>query len=240
MSTKEQSPQEIREAKAKVRETLRQHRFAKYATELLLRATIKTNIFMQHGPEGLRLLKDPEQMSGLIEGAILGPKLCYPDPNIGALIYKSAQGGLWLAHDFKRPEEFPSASKKRGVELNSEGKLFGFMLDEVRSNDAEDRTPIGKLSLLSLDHLLTFDSYTAAELVGEGMLRATTYREAYTQVGLSEYVPDLESRSLAEDKVFQVTPKGNTLVGLLPESGSASPKRSPQFESRLAPVRGLH
>jgi hypothetical protein len=77
-------------------------------------------------------------------------------------------------------------------------------------------------------------------LVGEGMLAATTYQQAYEEVGAYEqFAEDLTRRRLNDEPLHSVTPKGNTLVWILDMSGDPDPEPKPDLALERELGRGL-
>lgn len=174
-----------------------------------------------------------ESMYGLIEGSIVDADLTYPDKGKGYLTHKRAQGGRWVAHDFKRPSVFPSEAKRGILPDYKEGRLSSLILDEVIDKDEDDLTPLGLLNIAEPLHIIKFNSSSPGKLVDEGLMRLTSYEEAYDNVGLyDEFGEELHLRGVAKDSVFQVTPKGNTLIFVSRDSGSKKPQeeREKSFE----------
>lgn len=78
-------------------------------------------------------------------------------------------------------------------------------------------------------HLLSFDKPSVDMLTEAGLVELTTHGQAYENVGLyGRYGKELGMRRVEDDPVFQVTPKGNTLIHIIPESGDPEPKEAPQ------------
>ena len=84
---------------------------------------------------------------------------------------------------------------------------------------------------------MTIDKYPIEKLIGEEVLRAVSLAEAYDVAGLGDHIEGLERRRLADSNVYQVTPKGNTLLDLQKDSGDPSPKR--ELKKSLVTVPGL-
>src|SRR5207244_1512175 len=120
-----------------------------------------------------------------------------------------------------------------------DGRLAAFVLDEIADNDEDDETPVGVLNILNVDHIVQIDTFTAQELVENGMLKATNYTEAFKSIDIDEqFADELTARRVAEDAVYQVTPNGNTLVLLIPDFGPSSKKQKevPSLVPQLAPI----
>lgn len=184
----------------------------------------------------LKELKDPEKTRGLIRGALLSNTLAYPDPETGQLCYTQALAGQWIAYDFNRRRVFPDAYKDDSAVAPVQGKLWAFMIDEVAENPPEAETPTHLFNLRNFDHLTSMVTPSIQDLLDSGFVQASTYREAYEEAGLYDrYAQDLASRNLTGQQVFTITPKGSTLVFLMPDSGHTSPPQ-PHLEPGLDPV----
>lgn len=175
-------------------------------------------------------LREYDNRLGLLEDSIIGNPLCFPiDETYTA--NKSTNGGEWLGYDFWRPTVLPVRKDGYPHSRLFEGKLAAFILDEVKDNPASQRTPMSTLKLYRFDHVLSIDMPKIETLVDLEFIRPTTYRDAYRRVGVYEsYAADLDAKGVTDDKVYQVTPKGNTLVYLVQPSGKPEPKtqQSPQ------------
>ena len=134
------------------------------------------------------------------------------------------------------PKEFTSHEQCKRV-----GRLTVFMINEVRDNPVDKKTPTDLLNLRSIEHLLHINFPTITELVEQEVVVERSYGRAYEEMGLyDDYSEDLRRRSLIDDPVFQVTPKGNTLIFLTKDSGDKTPKEkraeSPAWVPQLAPT----
>ncbi len=223
MATREgkQSPEELQETRkesARLKQEVTRAPIRKAIIELGLKIVV-----------GYPQKRRPDMMSGLIEGAIIGSTVSFPVANSDKprVEYEKAPGGRWVGYDFNRPSEFPTINAKHGVKQLTRGRLVAFLLDRVMDNEPEERTPTASVDFTSLDDVFSFDTPTIDELVDAGMLRLTTQGEAYERVGLYDvYGEELSSRSVEDDPVFQVTPKGNSLVSLERDFGEKKPRES--------------
>lgn len=207
----------------------------------VIKTTITLSAVYHYGlRDGLDAVRSGEAVAGLIEGAIIAPKLAYVDLERGHLIYKEATNGRLLSYDVLRPKEFPALAKAQGEELLGEGVLWSMLPTELKNNKAEDRTPTGYVEMYDIDHLMTLDKYPLVELMGEQVLRAVSLAEAFDTVGLGEHIVGLERRSIAKDRVYQVTPKGNTLMTLTHDDGDPSPKREEKHSFARVPGLLVH
>ena len=183
--------------------------------------------------DGMDSVRNGELVAGMIEGAIIGSNIAHVDPISGQLIYEQGSSARLVAYDVNRTQEFPSLLTAKAPNLITKGSLWSFMPEELKGNPASMRTPTGYVEVYNINHLMTMDTYPLAHLMGEKILQAVTMAEAFDAVGLSEYIPGLESRRIAQDRVYQVTPKGNTLTVLVDDGGD----KTPRYERRLKPVQ---
>lgn len=170
--------------------------------------------------------------TGLLAGSIVGNELYVPYLDESEeLYYDSAEAGRYLGYDFRRPHRFgPDTSKF------IHGRLWAFIIDEVKGREPDDYTPIGSLRPLSARHALLQNTYSLENLQEEGLIRKTTYGQAYFRVGLlSRHKEYLDLLGKTEETVYQVTPKGNGLVFIFAEEGDYKPQLETQAErtSRL-------
>ena len=207
----------------------RRHRIIRYSVELAIKTTYKTSVFMHHGFEGLKNVNDPEQAAGMVEGSIFASRLCYPNKKIGSLVYEQAGAGQLLSYDFKRPFEFPIAAKRSDFTQNGEGSLWSIIPESVEQQAKHIRTRNNFINLFSLEHILSVDKRKPEDLIKGGFIERRTHEQAYEQVGMVEYIDGLRERSVADELVYQVTPKGNTLLALIPDSGTKTPKKEPEL-----------
>jgi len=193
------------------------------------------NTTQQVGYKEARRMSQPAWMNGLIEGGMLAPRLSRPHPTHGYLDLATAAAGEWVAYDAKRRAEFPHVAQDKRLPIYTKGKLMAFLLDEVIDNEPSTKTPTDLLLPFSADHLLTLNSLNARELVEIGFATFTTHELAYEQVGLEALIPELRARSMADAPVYQITPKGNTLVKLVSVGGTPQPKQQEQPDFSLRP-----
>ncbi len=199
------------------REFFKRHKIAKSLTSLIFKTILK----IRYGAD----LSDPSISAGLLEGSIVGNPLRFPSEDESFIDNMKAAGGSWVGYDFMVPSTFPKPFEAGRIEQLTQGRLMGIILEEVKDNPAEERTPLGAVSISNLDHVLQFNTYTAAELLDLNVLAERSYGKAYETVGLLErYSDELRSRSIIDEPVFQVTPKGNGLVVLIEDFGKPDPK----------------
>ena len=219
---------EFREKRDAEKELLKKHRLIKHMVNLYLRTHVRIKFKGKSLP--------PDSKVGLLDGSIISNPLFYPHEDDDWLDNKTDQPGKWVAYDYKRPQTFPDAHKKRKVEQLFNGRLVAFLADEMQDKSKEEPTPVGMLNLLDVDHVLSFDIYTPDQLIQQGMLEKSTYGDAYQSLGIyKKYMEELGTRRLTEEPLFQVTPKGNTLIVLLPDFGERAPKEDTQTSPVFIP-----
>lgn len=172
---------------------------------------------------------------GLIEGAILDNCLAYPED--GKLFYRQAENGGWLGYDFNRPKERALRKHRAEMDLLRQGRLTGFLIDEVVDRPSDVRTPTELFNLNNFFHLLSIDHFTGESATEAGLLHSTTYTEAYKAVGAYEqFADELHGLGLADSQVHQVTPKGNGLLFLTKDGGDTTPQhQAPRRSPGLLP-----
>ena len=183
--------------------------------------------YSEDGIKGvLNGLKRPDKATGLLpkgllQGAILGNSVLYPDSD--RLVYDQALAGQWVAYDLNRPQESPE-------DLISKGQLGAFMLNRVVQNPPNKLTP-NSWSELGAGTLSAYRTFSLpSTLVEAGFLHETTLHQAYAPFG-GEYPESLRSRDVHDDKAYVVTPKGNGLVILmdhLMDDDDPTPKYVPE------------
>lgn len=172
---------------------------------------------------------DHERFAGMTEGSIFDYRLCHPNEDSTGLVYRQAEAGRFIGYDFNRPKVFPVNNRRPTVRILGEGRLFGFILDEVKDSPSDEKTPTELLSIANIEHILSLDTHKPEDLVDQGFLDRLAYIDAYDKVGLaSTYANELQNRGLATQNVYQVSPKGNTLFRLVPDGGSKKRKEEPQ------------
>lgn len=185
-------------------------------------ALILRTFFTFH-PNG-RAVREPDNRIGLLENSIIGNPLCYPlDEQYTA--QEIIGGGEWVAYDFHRPYKLPARRDGRAHRQLRKGKLLAFMLDNIKDSRADDPTPTSLLNLQILDHAISFDRPGIENLVAEEYVTPTTYAAAYRRAGAYEqFAVELDAKGVMEQQTYQVTPKGNSLIFLIPATGKPQPK----------------
>ena len=227
------SPEKIDEFEERVRKTrdyLRRHKVARFTTKLVYQ------VMLRQARNGHPLKN--EDLAGFYKGAIIENPLLHPQENEWINLTQ-AQPGRYAGYDFLLPEKFTQFDKETRERFTPiiEGRLGAFVLDQIIDNEPDDETPNGFFSLTNFDQVLSIDFLSPQQLLELGMLRQTSYQEAYKKVGLyDKFGEELKARRVAEDPVYQITPKGNTLVVLFPDSGRPNPRVEPETSLELAPI----
>jgi len=171
-------------------------------------------------PNIRKMFFDKKYRTGFSEGSIFQNPLYFPNENGSSLTKLEARAGSWVSYDFKKP----SNSKKGGKRKT--GKLNSCLLDEIKDNPKELYTPDYTVDLFNFEHFYSFESPSMSYLEEHGLMEQKTYREAYQRMGKYEqYAQAIEVLGIAEKPIFQITPKGNSLVMLLSDGGDKVPKR---------------
>ncbi len=169
---------------------------------------------------------------GLLEGALIENPLYVPQEN-GSLAVNYARAGAWVAWDIQRK----SVLGRNGIKQQRKGTLGIFLPDEVRDHEKGEYTPTDLLEPLSIDHFLTYESPSISYILGKGLVEETTYGRALQREGLYEkYARAMGVLNIEGKRVFQVTPKGNTLIYLLNDGGDTVTKeeRAKELEPATA------
>ncbi len=233
------------EDRERVGEYLSHHEFMKTIANIGWRVSIV--IFLLLTQDGRDVLKDPELFRslfdregqvGLLEGSIFNHQLYYPNPEETSLMKSLAVAGRYAGYDFVRPKEFGPMIKERGRQVRKDGKLLIVPLIEIEKNPPDMYTSTYLLNIYDLVHISRIQEATISEAISEGLVEETTYREAYTKMSLfQKYRLSLELRKIVDEPLYQVTPKGNSLVAL--EADFGKKKKSREREKVLRPVLGV-
>lgn len=209
-----------------------QRGLASRAAESIIKSAIFISCAQHYGLyAAYRFTREREQHLGLLEGSLVASRLAYPNPD-GSFNYQPGQDAAYRWYDPLRNTTFPN--RPSDAHAAGEGSLFMFYPDELAGNDEAARTPLWYLQPFSVEHLSTFDKCSPDEMLGRQVLKSTTMAEAYERLGLVEFAEELERRNLASERVFQVTPKGNTLITPIRPGGDRSPKR--ETETSFVPI----
>lgn len=236
-SKKPETPKSENNPWSETGEYLKEHPVARNVANALMQITVYTASFFVFGPKRTMRMRDPQYVGGLCHGSIIAQPLYYPTETKDVFNYDSADAGRWMGYDFLRHNKFPLTPEDKLRRLRK-GRLIAYLLEDIKDNEPDEKTRAGSLRF-DIDSLLCMDSHTPDQLVTHGMLALTNYRDAYKAVGREQDIPALESRSLADDPVYQVTPKGNTLVVLMPDGGQSSSRRDTESAPAFNMIPGL-
>lgn len=109
-------------------------------------------------------------------------------------------------------------------------------MPEIEDNDSSVYTPTETVDILSIFSLLATETTPVSDAIERGYLRETTYEEAYKKVGqYDKYKQFITLSQLNDVPLYQVTPKGNAVVGLIKDTGPQAPeeKRIGQLKPAL-------
>lgn len=173
----------------------------------------------------------PAAIKGLCEDAILSSRLASPDESNEHLVYQHAHAGQWISHDFRRGEFYPEAVDKPWFELHEEGILSALLIDGIEDIDPNTRTELPMSKWLSADNIFSFDKPGIEKLLALGMVARRSHELAYETAGQDEWIDDLRSRGVAQDPVYQVTPKAHSLILISEEGGKKTPKANPKSKA---------
>ena len=181
----------------------------------------------------------PEIVKGLCEDAVLAPRLCSPDESKKHLTYEHAHAGQWISHDFRRAEFYPLSAKNEWYEDHKEGIVSAMLIDGIEDKDENERTDLPIAEYLTVDNILSFDKPGIEKLLSLGMVARRSHELAYEIAGQEEWIDELRSRGVANDPVYQVTPKAHSLIHISEESGKKTPKANPKLQIARFPVPGV-
>lgn len=188
-------------------------------------------------PKGWKSLQKPEFWNfpfrtelrkGLLEDAIIQNPLYVPNEQEGGLKYEDALSGRWVAYDFHRERIFGRANPLK------KGKFHSFILDDIKDNEGNTQTPTELFQLFDMYHFFHAERPSIDYLIEQEIIEPKTYGEAYQKAGQYEtYAHALDIHELKDKKVYQVTPKGNTLLFLAGDGGDTKKHKQPEQEAAL-------
>lgn len=201
---------------------LRKHRLFRSAMNVAWRTALYTYLIstergrkLLRDPENRRFFVDKEARTGLLEDSIINNTLYHPNDEGTSLMLSSAAAGRWVGYDFDRPLEF-------GPEVGQffEGKLWAVPLEAIMNNAPDHYTPTHRLELLDAAHLLQFETPSIQEAIEYGLVEPTTYRKAFGRARQYErYKLAMSLNGITDIEIYRVTPKGNGLIFLSPDTG---------------------
>lgn len=172
--------------------------------------------------------------------AIIWNPLYHPwsgeDSNI--IIFSSTKAGLWNTYDFYHKRFI--VKEKRTSQFYQGMTLYFFPLEEVEKNELNELTPNGLLDITNIDQIIHFTRFSVLATLDFGAIIETTYGEALERVGNIKLLEDAKKLWIENQKVYQVTPKGNSLI--IPskswwDKSPPLPKASPEGEGVWSPVK---
>lgn len=170
--------------------------------------------------------------TGLLQDGILANELYFPNEEQTFLESFQAPAGRWFAYNFRAKTELNLKDRPPRDQWKG-GRLITLLPEELKGRSANDYTPTFYVDFCSTD-ILNFDAPSLEQIINDGLIRETNYKEAYERVGLYEkYSRFLILAGLTDREIYQVTPKGNGLVFILPETGDKAPK--PKYSPVLKP-----
>jgi len=156
------------------------------------------------------LLFDREYSNGLLEYAIISNTvLLHPNQKGTSVVKTVVPPYPVVAYDFFRPEEFGDQARQL-----QQGVLFCQVPFKILNRGSETYTYTGEYD--NRDSFLPYLSLRfdrLGEMEQFGLIEATTYAEAYDKVGLYDaFKTVLRLNDYVNRTVYQVTPKGNSLI----------------------------
>ena len=140
-----------------------------------------------------------------------------------------AGAGQYHAYDFLRARFFPETANRWPSPPEDDGILMALIPDGIANQPEDERTELTYAEWFDPDLVFSLDRPGVERLCELGMLARRTHEEAYERVGASQWIGDLRARSVADKPLYQVTPKGHTLIKLTPDGGDTAPKQKRQF-----------
>ncbi|HCR55757.1 TPA: hypothetical protein DIV49_02185 [Candidatus Saccharibacteria bacterium] len=183
------------------------------------------------GKDGEELMK--YSFLGICEDGIIGGRMCLPDEQHDHLTYRTANAGQWMSYDFRRAEFFPHVAEKLGdnFSLYDEGILTALLLEGLASRPVDARTELTIDEMISFETVLSSDKPGISTLLELGMVARRSHEDAYEQAGATAHIDELRIRGVAQEPVYQVTPKGHGLISLEDEGGSKPPRKKAILET---------
>ena len=231
------SEEELKQADKETRDFFRRHpliersiRTSLQGLGVALRLSIDSqfrDLFINN-PKFRKWYLSDDRQYGLLEGSIVGSPLHHPAPDRkNSLVKEYKAAGVWIGYDFKRHRTFGKPSRKL-----YHGSLESRLAPIVADNPADELTPIGTVRKGNVGDLFYMDRRGLTDLLEKGLLRETTYKEAFQRVErYDRYKGHMQKLGIEDEKVYQVTPKGNTLVYIRQNSGFRKklPKGTPEI-----------
>jgi len=190
--------------------------------------------------EGREFLSDPERRRklfyrearvGLLESSIFQNPLYIPN-EYNSMERRGTVTGRWIGYDFNRPGEFGKNCRQL-----QEGRLVSFLLNEIKDNPASTYTSTEIIDVFhKIEHIAQLELPPIDYLKENGLIVQTTYAQAYQNVNLfQKYEKAMNLERITNDVVYQITPKGNSLVFLARGGGDYSSEKFSFKDLVLAP-----
>lgn len=226
MSNPEKSPEDSNNiderSVAEKAEVVRNNRVARKIAQIVYTAALMPRLILYK--------KGREDKIGLLLGSILNFEVWHPD-NSSDQTYRltahSADAGEMAGYDFQRATNTNKRPKWMRNEENipvAAGKMWAFLPDEIADKEPTEYTHPSLFNFRDIDHVLTIRMPSIEQAAEEGLVVEGSYEDAYNNVGLyQDFKAELKARRIHDERVLQVTPKGNSLIFLQPPIGESSP-----------------
>lgn len=150
------------------------------------------------------------QKVGLSQGSIIGNDLWQPHFASGEFyqVNFSKFPGLWFCRDF--------SNKEKPIRY---GYLFSLLTEEMSNNEKDIYTPF--LPINSIDLTARLSLTDSGFLLNKNLLEYKSYEDVYKSLGLFEkYGSCLQEKNILDERVLNVTPKGNGRIFCLLVKGN--------------------
>lgn len=153
-----------------------------------------------------------QRTTGMRINTILWNSLYFPDimAENERLTFQTASAGRWNAYDFLRTDVLSSSSTSS--HHFHDVQLLFFPLEQLKNNDIETETPEGLFDIFNVEHMVEFTKFSVISALDFWAIEETTYQKAYEKIWDIKLLKDIEVLSIGDKKVYQVTPKGSTLI----------------------------
>ena len=155
----------------------------------------------------LKALLDRDFQIGCLEGTMIQNPLYVPETDSRRVLELNAKSGEWVFYDHERPNKIRRTRRQtlRGVPVS-------FIPEDFKGHPPSRYTPLGAVVPMGMD-IFCVEFPSIDFLLEQGAIVETTYEEAYGRLGLMDTHGDfLRVEGLSERLVYQITPKGNSLV----------------------------
>ncbi len=200
---------------------LRESRTAHALSNLAYRTLHYSRLLFHPDNDYRKFLFERKYRVGMLEHSIFGNPILIPSEDGLSLSYETAPPGRWAAYDFHRRSELGKDVKDRG-----KGRIFCFLIEEVKHNSKNKYTPTYMLDILDFEHVIHLEFPNIEYLEKNGLVEQATYQDAFKRAGAYEkYASGITSLGIGDRIIYQVTPKGNGLVFLSPDTGKPVERR---------------